>query len=484
MKKRILALLLMAAMLISMCAILSACDGDTVTDENGEVTGETTGDGEQPEGEITFKLWDVNQKPGMDLMVADYIDNVNPNAKINVEVLEWGLYWQAMEEDREAGQMPDVVWMHSNYFAEYAEAGALLDVTDVVDASKFNAGMIDTFTVGDQLLGVPKDNSAIAVIYNKTLFEAAGADLPTDSWTWDDFSAAAKAITDKGGDAVDVDGNKLDDKGEVVMIDDPEGALDDDGNVVQVPDQETVSIKTYGFAADAGEDESGWLNTIYQAGGFTVKNDGDGTVTGYADPATIKGVEFYLGFQKDGQSPTQKDFTQVGRNARFNNGTIGMMFVGNWTIGEFKDAIGDSFEWDFAVMPAGDGGCKTISNGLIYSGYSGTQNPELTKDFLQYLASEAAQKIQSESGTAISAYEGTGAAFSETFADLNVAAFTNMMADGNAVWYPTSPSKPEWVSLERGDGIEKMSGDIDNVNIADEMAIIDEAIKKVIADNE
>jgi multiple sugar transport system substrate-binding protein len=46
------------------------------------------------------------------------------------------------------------------------------------------------------VIGFPAVVDNLALIYNPTLFAAAGVAEPTADWTWDDFRAAAKKITD------------------------------------------------------------------------------------------------------------------------------------------------------------------------------------------------------------------------------------------------------------------------------------------------
>ena len=61
---------------------------------------------------------------------------------------------------------------------------------DFIDGAKTAA------TVDGKVYGVPALIDNLAIIYNKDLFDAAGVDYPTADWTWDDFRAAAKALTD------------------------------------------------------------------------------------------------------------------------------------------------------------------------------------------------------------------------------------------------------------------------------------------------
>lgn len=48
--------------------------------------------------------------------------------------------------------------------------------------------------------------------------------------------------------------------------------------------------------ADENEQE-GWANTIYQAGGYYINDDK--TKAGFDDPATQKGIAEYIGWQTD-----------------------------------------------------------------------------------------------------------------------------------------------------------------------------------------
>ncbi len=50
-------------------------------------------------------------------------------------------------------------------------------------------------TADGKVIGIPALVDNLALIYNKKLFDAAGVAYPTDDWSWDDFRAAAKKLT-------------------------------------------------------------------------------------------------------------------------------------------------------------------------------------------------------------------------------------------------------------------------------------------------
>ena len=85
---------------------------------------------------------------------------------------------------------------------QFAEQGYLADIGDSLSDDVKSAVSDDvwgTVTVDDKVIAAPTLLQSYVVFANKTLLEAAGVQIPTgDTWSWDDFQAAAKATT-KGG---------------------------------------------------------------------------------------------------------------------------------------------------------------------------------------------------------------------------------------------------------------------------------------------
>jgi multiple sugar transport system substrate-binding protein len=49
------------------------------------------------------------------------------------------------------------------------------------------------------------------------------------------------------------------------------------------------------------DDQLGYWNLVYQAGGYILNEDG--TKSGFTDPATKKAMEYYVGLQNNDWSP-------------------------------------------------------------------------------------------------------------------------------------------------------------------------------------
>lgn len=409
MKRKIISSVLALVCLLSLVAFSGCSAAQPATDTpSGPAANTPAVDVPSPDsgsddlqGTITFAFWDGNQQDGMQALVDAYVAQ-HPGVTINLSVSSWDTYWQILGAAAEGG-MPDVFWMHSNNFVDFAKKGLLMDCTDLYDKSKFPEGISNVFQWDGKQLGVPKDFDTIALVYNKDLFDAAGVAYPDDTWNWDKLVESAQKLT----------------KGDV-----------------------------YGFAAPAGEDQSGYLNTIYQAGGYTV-NFGEKT-SGYTDPKTIEGVQFWIDLQtKYKVSPTQEQLTEMSHHDYFKSGKAAMVYLGSWEIKTYIAAmkeLGQSF--DVAVMPMGPTGIRaTIYNGLTYAGYSGTANPEIVKSFLTFLGTKEAAEIMGKSGAAIPAYEGTQSTWYDNFPDINVKAYADMIEYG--VQYPFSKTKAEWGTEEK-----------------------------------
>ncbi len=140
---------------------------------------------------LTFQIWDVYQRPGMQAMCDAYTAK-HPDVVIEVQATSWNEYWTKLEAAAESNTLPDIFWMHTNQLLYYADFGMLTDVTHLYDdidpdyyekhfsqISRSNAS-----GSGGNLYGVPKDKDNGHLVYNKEMFDAAGVEYPNDDWTW------------------------------------------------------------------------------------------------------------------------------------------------------------------------------------------------------------------------------------------------------------------------------------------------------------
>jgi multiple sugar transport system substrate-binding protein len=116
-------------------------------------------------------------------------------------------YRTRLASDFAAGTPPDVSLMNFRRIGAFVAAGQLeplgpyLDESDAISREAFYPVTLEAFTWQDQLMCIPQNISSLVVYYNRDLFSAAGVAEPAEDWTWDDFLAAAQALTqDSDGD--------------------------------------------------------------------------------------------------------------------------------------------------------------------------------------------------------------------------------------------------------------------------------------------
>ena len=314
---------------------------------------------------LTFQIWDVAQRAGMEAMCAAYTEQ-HPDVQIEVQVTSWNEYWTKLEAAAMSGKMPDIFWMHTNEILKYADNGKLADCSDIVETEHFSDISLANASGSDgKLYGVPKDKDTVGLVYNKEMFDAAGVAYPDENWTWDDLVDASQKIYDATG--------------------------------------------KYGYMA-YGDDQLGYWNFVYQAGGSILTEDK--TRANFTDPATEMAMDFYIGLQKNDWCPNQTYFAETSPGTAFFSGKGAMFLEGDWNIlpelQNYPDMVG---KWDVAVLPKcpnplnGDGRA-TISNGLSYATTKTNKHLDVVMDVLKFFGSAEGQQIQGESGAAIPAYIG------------------------------------------------------------------------------
>lgn len=361
--------------------------------------------GPEPENKLIFQIWDQGQKAGMEAL-SDAYTKEHPNVEIEVQALGWDEYWTKLEASAVSNTMPDIFWMHSNQMFKYADAGMLADCTELVDAGNFDSGAVENAKGSDgNLYGVPKDKDIVALLYNKEVFDAAGAEYPNEDWTWEDLEETSEQIFQETG--------------------------------------------KYGYMAYA-HDQIGYWNFVYQNGG-TILN-ADGSAPTYTNPATEEAIAYYIGIQEHEWCPTQAQFANTGAAELFFSGQGAMYYAGSWDLVNLCKTYEDmNGKWDVAVLPkcpnpkSGDGRAS-ISNSVSYATSAKGKKKELAMDFLAYLGSEEGQRLQGETGVAIPAFNGLEDTWVQTFAEngYEIHAENILPMFHYNVKYLTNPSRPAW----------------------------------------
>ncbi|MFE7503906.1 ABC transporter substrate-binding protein [Promicromonospora sp. NPDC057488] len=171
---------------------LAACG----TAENGG------GSTELSDGEVDLRVtwWGADARLERTQDAIDAFETKYPNIHVTGEFTDWSGYWDKLATSTAGGNSPDVIQMDQLYLASYADRGALADLgslsqlkTDGLEPAVLDMGKSD-----GTLYGMPISTTSFGILVNQDVLDAYGLELPdTDTWTWEEFDAFAKSVSEK-----------------------------------------------------------------------------------------------------------------------------------------------------------------------------------------------------------------------------------------------------------------------------------------------
>jgi multiple sugar transport system substrate-binding protein len=178
--------------------VLAACGGGGA---NGSSTGAKKGS-----GPVTITFWHgQNQSAGKVIKsLADEFNRTHTDVKVDAQIGAVADSLQAkMTAALAGGKYPDVVYIFGPNVANLARSPKALDLTKAVTTQAWNwqdfyPAAREAVTIDGKVRAIPALIDSLAVVYNKRLFRQAGIPAPKAGWTWDDYRAIAKQLTNKG----------------------------------------------------------------------------------------------------------------------------------------------------------------------------------------------------------------------------------------------------------------------------------------------
>jgi multiple sugar transport system substrate-binding protein len=247
-----------------------------------------------------------------------------------------------------SGDYPDIAYIFGSDLANLARSDKVMDLTDKVNAPDF--GWDDYYTpardatmVNGRVRALPALVDDLAVVYNKKTFKDAGVDLPPEGgWTWDEFIATSKALTDRG-------------KGH------------------------------FGTAwPSVGDEDTVWRiwPAVWQAGGDIITDDGK---VGFGGEPGRQAFDVVNQLAQDGSVYVDTKPDSDPTYQLFNNGKIGMVVTGPWQLPDFIDA---KVDFGVAPLPTFGGEPLTISAPDTWTIFdNGKAHSDAAVTFVQWLNS-------------------------------------------------------------------------------------------------
>lgn len=186
--------------------LLTACgdDGDN-NSGNGNNAGanesETNAAQNEDLEETTVRLTGWQSSPTEQRYFEETIaafEDKYPHITVEVDTIA-DQYMDVLRTRLIGGEAADVFFLDAFEAPGLVDAGVLepLDgyITEEFDVDDFEEPLIDAFRRDDQLWGLPKDTSTLALYYNKDHFEEAGIESPPE--TWEEMEDIAEMLTNE-----------------------------------------------------------------------------------------------------------------------------------------------------------------------------------------------------------------------------------------------------------------------------------------------
>ncbi len=219
----------------------------------------------------------------------------------------------------------------------------------------------DGQNLGDgPLYGIPKDFTPMLMYANLNLFKRAGVEVPYDGWTFDEYDAAMKKISD---------------------LEDPNGAV-------------------YGAVI------ASWpavLRNIVWAHGGDFFNGNDFNDVTLDEPGAVAAMERIRRMRFDDKTvynASSGDAQGLGEQ-EFYTGRIGVVGpIGRWRTPRFRDIT--TFEWDVVPFPHTPGVDKASAIAVTAWAMSSTsEHPDEAFTLMKFLCDPAGQRLTARSGLAV-----------------------------------------------------------------------------------
>ena len=336
--------------LVALAAIVATACGGPAAQPSASTSPGASATTAQLSGNVRVSGW--SSSPAEDKLVTDAIDafmKANPNVKVTWEPIAKD-YDTVLKTNIAAGTEADVFYVDINWVGSLMTTGKLMALDDLMSKAKvaksdFVPTLIDAFSNGGKVYGLPKDFNTLGLVYNKDVFTKQGVKEPTNDWTWADLKQAAKDLTKNG----------------VVGVSLP---------------------------ADAAR----FVPFLWMAGGdITAINNAAGTMA----------TDYYTGFEaKDKTSKLPSELGMGWPGEALAKGKAAIAFEGGWLPAFLKSDYKD-VKYGVVQLPKGPSSKSNLIFTVAYAMSAKTKNADAAFAVLNYLTGAENQRKVLQSGFAL-----------------------------------------------------------------------------------
>lgn len=320
---------------------------------------------------VEFATWGGTEDLDIYEQLIEQFEAENPDVIVDlIHIPSAGDYEQNLATLIAAGAAPDVFFINNISLPGFAAQGAFLPLEQFATPEfleDFFPGHLDAFRYNGELMALPRDISNMVLFYNQDMFAEAGIAAPGEGWSWDDFMAAAQALTQ------DTDGD---------------GVLDQFG----------FGYSTFYLF---------WQPWVWSNGGrFFSEDFSEFTLN---QGAALEGLEYYVGLRcGENVAPTSEQAAERSAASMFADGDAAMIVDGRWRVAPLLSNEAVDFNWDVALFPEGAAGSVIDVDGSGWGISSTSNDPETAWRFIEYVSSAEAQALWTEAGIIIPSRRSVG----------------------------------------------------------------------------
>ncbi|AGF59372.1 multiple sugar transport system substrate-binding protein [Clostridium saccharoperbutylacetonicum] len=317
---------IMAAVLITTTVLSGCASKNENSNSNNEIK--------------TLTVWAMGAEGELLDKMSEGFEKENPGIKVKVQALPWDQAHDKLMTAVASKSGPDVIQMGTSWVPEFAEAGALLDLSKYTDKyenlkkENYFESSLQTSVYKNEYVGVPWYIDTRVLFYRTDLLQGVG--YPNGPSNWDEFKDAASKLTNKAQ-------NK------------------------------------YGFLLDP-KDQISMMLYAWQNGSEPITSD---NVPHFNEPAFVDAVTYATSFIKEGYSPAQNDYDVT---QGFKDGTFPMFISGPWMVDTIKKKATElDGKWAVRVLPSKKTNTSFVG-GSNLSVFKSSKNSEEAIKYIDYMS--------------------------------------------------------------------------------------------------
>ena len=299
--------------------------------------------------ELSFWQFVVPEKQMRSIL--DAFEEQHPNIKVKMQQLNWRDGLDKITTSFAAGTASDVCELGSTWVAQFAESGALYNLSEHIYSkqNEYIPNLLETGSWNKRYYGIPWVAGTRIFFYNKTLFEQAGLDPDNPPQTWAEVNSYAHQLMTFFSNSKD-------------------------------------HHDCYPFAIPIGEYYTPWqtfLPIVWSAGG-SLFDGKDGEILADSD-TNIEIMNFYQELSTVSLLSKQ---AHIDRN--FATGKVAMMVSGGWNL-NLIPRLNPTLDYGVTLMPAYKDKSVSFLGSEVLVIFQNTKHPEEARLLVDYLSSPEVQ---------------------------------------------------------------------------------------------